>query len=740
MTDLNKFDRNNSESGIESDTSKVRATAGPSHILAVTSPDDDRTQVLKHGDTFAIFDHYGDIKSGGLGEEGLYHEDTRFLSLLLLEMEGGRPFFLSSTVREENDQLTVALTNPDLLRDEQVRLPLGTLHLSLKKFLWQGVCYQQLCIKNYALEPVKTTLSLHFAADFADIFEVCGKKRKARGQDIAPKVTDERVVLAYRGLDNVIRRTTLQFEPRPSSLTDSSALFNLSLRPMEEITFIITVACECVPTTPTVLRFDNAHAEAQADLERYSAWSCHLRTSNDQINTWISRATADLHMLTTELTTGPYPYAGVPWFNTPFGRDGIITALECLWMRPSLAKGVLSYLAMTQATEIIPEQDAEPGKILHETRSGEMATLKEIPFGRYYGSVDATPLFVLLAGAYYERTGDLAFIESVWPHVDAAIGWIDQYGDQDGDGFVEYQRQSGEGLTHQGWKDSDEAIFHSDGKPAIGPIALCEVQGYVYAAKKAGASLAAVLGLVERAADLETQAETLRKRFDQAFWCDELSTYAMALDGDKHPCQVRSSNTGQCLFTGIAQPDRVQRLARVLLSPDYFSGWGIRTISISELRYNPMGYHTGSVWPHDNALIAQGLARYGFGEKSLQLLTGMFEASLHFESHRMPELFCGFPRQPGEGPILYPVACAPQAWSAASVFLLFQACLGLGINGPEAQIYFTNPRLPASLRELRIHNLQVAEAMVDLLFVRHEHDVSVEVLRREGEVQILVIK
>jgi glycogen debranching enzyme len=737
----------------------TQAKGSAYHILAASSPADERRRVLKHGDTFAVFDHYGDIKPGGLGEEGLYHEGTRYLSCHVLEMEAGRPFFLSSTVRDENDQLAVALTNPDLVKGAQVCVPLGTLHLSLKKFLWQGTCYQQLRIKNHGLEAVDTTLALHVAADFADIFEVRGMKRKGRGTDLVPEVSANCVVLGYRGLDGVVRRTVLRFEPRPSRLTASTARLDLSLRPRQEATYHVTVACVRgqesgartqetgvsgrVTLTPDSCLlppdFEDARAAAQANLERYSAWSCHVRTSNGQINSWLNRAASDLHMMTTDLPTGPYPYAGVPWFNTPFGRDGIITALECLWLRPGLARGVLAYLAGTQATEVTPEQDAEPGKILHETRNGEMAVLKEMPFGRYYGSVDATPLFVLLAGAYFERTADRAFAESLWPSVEAALGWIDRHGDRDGDGFVEYQRQSAAGLVHQGWKDSDDAIFHADGTPASGPIALCEVQGYVYAARRAGAALAAELGHADRAAELTRQAEALRASFEQAFWCEELSTYALALDGDKRPCRVRTSNAGQCLFTGIAGPERARQVARTLLAREAFSGWGVRTVAASESRYNPMGYHTGSVWPHDNALIARGLARYGLGEQALQIWTGLFEAGSYFDLHRMPELFCGFAQEPGEGPVLYPVACAPQAWSAASVFLLLQACLGMEINGLEAQIYFTRPRLPTSLGELRIHNLAVTGATVDLLLVRHEHGAGVTVLRREGNVQIMVV-
>jgi len=721
-------------------TSKTSAVQSAYHIVASASMADERTRVLKHGETFAVFDHYGGIKPGGLGEEGMYYEGTRYLSCLLLELEGQRPFFLGSTVRDANDQLAVALTNPDLLDEGRMRLPLGTVHLDVKQFLWRMTCYQQLRIKNHGLEPVRLSLSLNFAADYADIFEVRGMKRAARGEDLPPQIEKGRVILGYRGRDGVVRRTRLEITPAPSSMTASRAQVDLQLAPRQEQTFWLTVTCQRGPNAPVQLSFDSARSEAQADLEQYSAWSCHVGTSNAFVNAWINRAVSDLHMMTTSLPTGPYPYAGVPWFNTPFGRDGIITALECLWLRPGLAKGVLSYLASTQATEVIPEQDAEPGKILHETRSGEMSALKEMPFGRYYGSVDGTPLFVLLAGAYYDRTGDREFIASLWPHIEAALTWIDRYGDRDGDGFIEYERQSPAGLVHQGWKDSDDAVFHADGSLAKGTIALCEVQAYVYAAHRSAAALAALLGKKDRAAALAGQAESLREQFNKAFWCERLSTFALALDGEKRPCEIRSSNAGQCLFTGIASSEHARLVAQTLLSPELFSGWGVRTVATCEARYNPMGYHTGSVWPHDNAIIAHGLARYGHEAKALDIWSGQFEAGLKFELHRMPELFCGFPQVPGEGPIPYPVACSPQAWSAASVFLLFQACLGLEINAPAAQICFTRPQLPSALAELRIHNLEVAGAKVDLLLVRHDHDVGLNVLHRDGDVEILVVK
>jgi glycogen debranching enzyme len=713
--------------------------AGRTHVLAAFSRANEPTRVLKHQNTFAVLDLYGDIRPGGLGEQGLYDGGTRFLSCLLLEIEGCRPLLLSSTVRDDSQQLIVTLTNADLLANGQVWLPAGTLHLTLEKLLWRGACYQRVCIKNLSRNAVETELALHFEADFADIFEPRGSRRTQHGLDLVPEVSHGRVVLGHRGLDRAVRRTVLQFDPAPTYLTGATALVELALAARQEISFVVTAACEHASASAVALRFDQVCDAARADRKHATAPSCQVETSNPQMTAWLGRAAADLHMLSTELPTGPYPYAGIPWFNTPFGRDGIITALECLWLRPQIARGALAYLAHTQAHEDVPEQDAEPGKIVHEVLCGETAALRRLPSDRDYGSVDATPLFIVLAAAYFERTADRAFLESLWPNVDAALHWIDDYGDRDRDGFVEYSRRSAEGLIHQGWKDSDDAVSHADGSRAEGPIALCEVQGYVYAAYRAGAALAATLGQRERAAQLTSQAEALRRRFDAAFWCEELSTYALALDGNKRPCRVRTSNAGQCLFTGIAMPERAHHVARTVLGPDSFSGWGVRTLAACEHRYDPMSYHAGAVWPHDNALIAFGLARYGLVEQSRRIFRALFEAGQHFDLQRMPELFCGFPREPGEGPIPYPLACAPQAWSAGSVFLLLQACLRLEIDAARLQVRFTQPQLPDGVEELRIHNLEVGAKTVDLRLVRNRHHVDTHVLRQEQDHDLRIV-
>jgi glycogen debranching enzyme len=691
---------------------------------------------------YAVFDRFGDVETFGTGELGLFYQDTRFLSRMTLRLGKDRPLLLSSTVREDNAVLAVDATNPDVWRDSETVVPRGTIHVFRSKILWDKACHERLRIHNYGRVAVDFVLSIEFDADFADIFELRGMHREHRGRRLEPEITDDGLVLAYEGLDKRLRRTRIMFDPKPSRVTKSVVSCQVHLEPGENANYQWAIACEVDGHSHGASEsYEKIMHDATAALERTRAQEPQVFAKNEQFNDLLNRSLADLHMMRTETRYGPYPYAGVPWFSTVFGRDGIITALQCLWFDPSLARGVLAYLAANQADAEKPEQDAQPGKVLHEVRNDEMAVMDEVPFRRYYGSIDATPLFVILAGAYYKRTGDRAFVESIWSNVQRALEWIDRYGDADGDGFVEYSRRSKHGLIHQGWKDSQDSVFHSDGTLAEAPIALCEVQGYVYAAKLAASSLALLLGDGTAARKLKDQAENLRRRFEEIFWCEDISTYALALDGSKRPCRVRTSNAGHCLFAGIATEEHAHRVATTLTDETSFSGWGIRTVATCEARYNPMSYHNGSIWPHDNSLIGSGFARYDLKGSAAMVLAGLMDASIFFDLHRLPELFCGFPRRPGESPTLYPVACAPQAWASGAVFLLLEACLGLDVFAPERRLVFSKPFLPQFLPQISIRDLKIGDASVDLLLTRHdEGDVGVNVLRRNGTLDVVVLK
>ncbi|HTL16110.1 MAG TPA: amylo-alpha-1,6-glucosidase [Patescibacteria group bacterium] len=718
--------------------SDVIEVSGQYYIRAHASIADTGNRVLKYADTFAIFDRHGDIRPLGFENQGVFHEGTRFISRWKLGLNGTSPLLLSSNVKEDNDFLVVDMTNPVLRLGNDRQLPHGVIHLTRTSFLWEGDFFERIAISNFALHPVSLALELSFDADYVDLFEVRGTSRKKRGQLLTPVVTPTDVVLAYEGLDRVVRKTVFHFSEPAQKITEGRALFFFELQAKEEKCLESKASC-VVQRKRLDSSFPGALEKVQAAYEDYCKDITLIETSNPQFNDWIHQSRADLHLLLTPTSFGPYPYAGIPWFSCIFGRDGIVTALETLWLQPEIARAVLGYLAKWQATETNEAQDAEPGKILHEQRKGEMAALKEVPFGCYYGSIDSTPLWLILAGYYYERTGDKEFISQLWPHIERALSWIDCEGDRDGDGFVEYRQRASGGLTNQGWKDSEDAVFHADGSLPVAPIALCEVQGYVYLAKLKAARLAEVLGHIERAKQLRKASQDLREHFNEAFWCDDLGTYAIALDGKKKPCRVRSSNAGQCLFSGIADTEKAARIKDGLFTESFFSGWGVRTLANTEARYNPMSYHNGSVWPHDNALIAFGLAQYGFKQEAMRILSALFDASLCMELNRLPELYCGFKRRRGEGPTLYPVACNPQAWSSASVFFLLQACLGLHIDNSPPRLCLDNPDLPGCVERLEIHNLKIGSGVVDVSVIRHRQDVGVNVRHVAGKAEVVVI-
>jgi glycogen debranching enzyme len=710
------------------------------YVAATFAHPEEQPQVLKSDETFAMFDRFGDIAVLAPGQEGLYHNDTRYLSHQELTINGARPLYLGSSVEEASNQLVIDLMNPDLTVGGEVTLPKGTLHIGRTKLVWKGACYEHIRLSHHGEESATVRLDMSFDGDFIDLFEVRGMQRQHRGERLPPEVSAHEVVLPYKGRDARLRRTRIAFEPAPRSIDAGRASFDLRMDPGQEHHLYCTVLCECEGEPPVrTMPYAAALRESGATRATVLGGGCVVQTSNPLVNLWLDRSVSDLGMLTTQLPTGPYPFAGVPWYSTTFGRDGILTALEYLWVDPSMARGVLAFLAATQATGHDPERDAEPGKILHEARQSEMAHTREIPFGRYYGTVDATPLFLVLAGEYFRRTGDAAFIRGIWSNILAALQWVDEYGDVDGDGFVEYARRSKEGLVQQGWKDSHDSIFHADGQMAEPPIALAEVQGYVYLGKLSLAELARSLGDHAFGARLAEEAARLRERFQAAFWCEDLGTYALALDGHKRPCRVLSSNAGHALWCGIAAPDHAQRMIDGFMGPDFFSGWGIRTIAQGQARYNPMSYHNGSVWPHDNALVAAGMARYGRTGEAVRLMASLFDTSLHFELHRLPELFCGFPRRGGAGPTLYPVACSPQAWAAAAPFSLLQSCLGLEVKAEGAEVCLHRPRLPPFIDWLRILRLGAPGPSCDLLLQRYERNVGVEVLRKDADVRVTVV-
>lgn len=717
------------------------------YVLASSLASRRTVRVLADGRSFAVFDMSGDILESPLEALGFFHRDTRYLSRFELKIDGKTPYFLNSYLSDDKTQLRVNLTNPDLHADgDKIKLPRDSIQIEAGWVLCKATLLHRLMVRNYAGSRVRIPLEFFLGADFRDIFEVRGVKRKRHGDVFPPEVGDKTVRYSYKGLDGVRRFAEIGFSAAPRALSGGRAAFLLDLEPDDSAEFEIHITGGCErdvsrgrPKHP--MNFDGALIARRSEIKNSRARWAKLAAGNNLFDPFIQRSAADLASIISHTSEGTFVMAGIPWFATLFGRDSLITMLSVLPFNPELAAHTLRALAKLQGSRVDEARDEQPGKIVHEVRAGEMAATGEVPFGRYYGSVDSTPLFLWLLGRCVATSGDLALAEELWPNVTRALEWIERWGDRDGDGYVEYLRETPRGLANQGWKDSFDAISHADGELARPPIALCEVQGYIYAAYTNLAGVASRLGQGDVASRLAERAASLRKSFSRDFWLERERTVALALDGEKRPCRVMASNAGHCLATGILDADQAAALAERLLAEDMFSGWGVRTLSANERRYNPMSYHNGSVWPHDNAIAAMGLARYGNGAGALRILGGLFDAASHMDCASLPELFCGFPREPRLGPVPYPVACYPQAWSAASVFLMLQAMLGLEVIGFERRLTINSPVIAPWLDWLRIERLKVGDAAVSLAVRRAPTGAAMtEVLEKRGSVSVEVRK
>ncbi|HWF00275.1 MAG TPA: glycogen debranching N-terminal domain-containing protein [Caulobacteraceae bacterium] len=681
-------------------------------LTEASAPDTGQLLSLKSGDAFMVCDAWGDLR-GGAG--GLFSGDTRILSDYEMLIGERRPSRLSFGLSRDNATFAFHGANLALPPVGGKSTPRGVIHIERRRCLHGERMYERVRLTNFGLEQTWAPIAFRLGADFRDMFEVRGAVRLQRGEVLAPVLEGREVRFGYRGLDEVRREGVVAFSEAPGRLRPDRVDFLLPLAPDHPIDLYIE-AGPAGGETPSAVRFAAAEAAAHAQVRGLDLTGGRIEASDGGFQAWLTQSRLDVAALTTRLETGPYPYAGIPWFSTPFGRDGIICAWQMLWLDPSLARGVLAYLAQRQAAETSAFADAQPGKIMHETRRGEMAALGEVPFGLYYGGVDTTPLFIALAGAYLRRTDDVALLTQIYPALQRAAGWLDEYGDSDGDGFIDYERAEASGLSNQGWKDSVDSVFHADAALARGPIALVEVQGYAFAAWRALGEIERRLGLGD-GVEWAARAEAMRAAVEDQFWMQDRGGYALARDGEGRLCEVLASNPGHLLFVGLPSAERAAKVSATLLSSRFDAGWGLRTVAAGEARFNPMSYHNGSIWPHDTAIALAGMGRYGERAGVAKVMMDLFEASRHFDM-RMPELLCGFARASHEPPIAYPVACMPQAWAAGSVFMMLQACLGLSIDAAAREVRLVRPRLPSGVDRLTLEKAPVGDGWVDLHFHR----------------------
>lgn len=696
--------------------------------------------VLKHEESFFVSDRRGDFPDLAGGEFGFYADGTRFLRLLELRVHELSPLLLNAAVSEDTLQVAVDLTNGDVVEEDRIRLHAHAVHLARRLTLYENQLYETLIVEGFTEEPHDLVLSWHFGTDFADVFEVRGFPRPRRGVFLPPRRDHASVSLRYRGLDDVERRTHLVFDPPPERLDESTAQYRFQIRPGTRLELFLTISAVIEPEPPPrALRIGEVMARRRTESEELTRRSVGILTHDRHVNHWLERARTDLHMLLTDTPGGRIPYAGIPWYVAPFGRDSLIAALQLLPFEPEIARGTLRFLASLQGRVDDSFTDQEPGKILHEFRRGELAACREIAFIPYYGTVDATPLYIMLLAEYMRWTHDLALLRELWPALEQALWWLEGPG-SDRDGYLRYASRSSRGLANQGWKDSHDSVMHESGALARPPIALAEAQGYKYAALLGAGELGELLGAeyAARSGALQESARRLRDCFERDFWMSSEEFYALALD-ENGPCRVISSNPGHCLWTGMVSAARADAVAKRLMSRDMFSGWGLRTLSTRERRYNPMSYHDGSVWPHDTAISAVGLRRYRFTDPFLVLCSGLFDAVLSFDGLRMPELFCGFPRLAGYGPTRYPVACSPQAWAAGVVFHLLSGMLGLHPDAGANRLSLINPTLPPWLEWVELSGLRLRDSSFDLRVSRGRQGAAVEVLAVRGDAELVVL-
>ncbi len=681
--------------------------------------------VLKHERTFALLNERGDIAPGDAGL-GVYRDDTRILSQYELHVAGGPGKVLSSEAPHMYAaQIDLAVS--DAAFGGALWTATNRVHIRRELLTDEGLT-ERLTVTSYLHEPVDYWIDLTSGCDFADIFEVRGWPREQRGTFYAPQWTADELRFRYRGRDGALIGSRIRFMTPPHSVSGRTAHWRFTLMPGQGVVLewqVLADALGAPDTVPGTEHLAGTLEGRRAALAGwYDRWRRHCtqwRTNVAEFDGAIAQAVDDLRALYIEVDGEHVITAGIPWYVTPFGRDSIITSLQTLGLHPGIAVDTLRYLARHQGTREDPWTEEQPGKIMHEIRRGELARAGEIPHVPYYGTVDATPLWLVLLHEVWRWTGDEALVRSMLPHAERALTWIDRYGDVDGDGFVEYRGHTGRGggLTNQGWKDSVDGVPWPDGRLPEPPIALVEVQGYVYDAKARMATLYEALGDTARAAQLARDATALRTAINARFWLEELGTYALALDGAKRPIPTVTSNAGHLLWSRVPDATRARRVGETLLAPDMVSGWGIRTLSARHPVYNPMSYHNGSVWPHDNAIMSLGLALYRHTAGAVATCSALHDVAAGMPYHRLPELYCGLERGQGTRPVLYPVSCSPQAWAAGAVFMLLQAVTGILPDAPGRMLTVREPLLPPFMHRLVVRGLRLGRSRITCSFTRH---------------------